>query len=429
MFIIREGDGGSLVQMVQLALTRAGFSPMGTDGIFGGKTKSAVIGFQKSRGLSPDGIVGKNTFKALRPFLVGYTTHKISGGDTLWKISKELGSTVELIENANPNISASNLQIGETIIVPFNFDLVPTDIAYSSLLCEFICEGLSVRFPFIESSLSGRSVMGKPLPLLKMGKGNSKRFFNASHHANEWITTPMVLKFTEDYAKSVVNAENIGDYNAEYTFDNVALYVMPMVNPDGVDLVTGAMPKDNEQYFDVLSLADNYPNIPFPSGWKANILGTDLNLNYPAMWEEAKEQKYAAGFTLPGPVNFVGYAPLDQPESKAVYDLSRREDFSLTLSLHTQGEEIYWRFGSYAPEGGRELGEKMATVSGYTLTDPVEFQSFAGYKDWFIMTYMRPGYTIEAGKGVNPLPINRFDEFYPPVEGILSVALGEGLKN
>ena len=181
MFIVREGDGGSLVQMVQLALERAGFSPMGNDGIFGGKTKSAVVDFQKSRGLSPDGIVGKNTFKALRPFLVGYTTYKISGGDTLWKIAQKFGSTVELIENSNPDISASNLQIGDIIIVPFNFDLVPTDIAYSSLLCEMICEGLSVRFPFIQSSVAGRSVTGKPLPLIKMGKGNFKTFFNASH--------------------------------------------------------------------------------------------------------------------------------------------------------------------------------------------------------------------------------------------------------
>ena len=125
----------------------------------------------------------------------------------------------------------------------------------------------------------------------------------------------------------------------------------------------------------------------------------------------------------------MGYAPLDQPESRAVYNLSRKENFRLTLSLHTQGEEIYWRFGSFAPPSGKELGEKMAAGSGYTLTDPVEFQSFAGYKDWFIMTYMRPGYTIEAGKGVSPLPINRFDVFYPPVEAILSVALGEGFQN
>ena len=141
------------------------------------------------------------------------------------------------------------------------------------------------------------------------------------------------------------------------------------------------------------------------------------------MWEKAKEQKFSLGYTLPGPLNFVGSSPLDQPESRAIYDISRTLNFDLTLSLHTQGEEIYWRFGSYQPERGREIGDRMAAVSGYILTDPVEFQSYAGYKDWFIMTYLKPGYTVEAGRGVNPLPIEKFNIFYPPIKNILTVAL------
>lgn len=423
MFLIKEGDGGSLVQMVQLALKRAGFNPFLLDGVFGGKTKSAVINFQKSRGLNPDGIVGKNTFSALRPFLVGYTVHTVQSGDTLYSIANTLGSTVALIENANPDVLQYNLQVGSRIIVPFNFSLVPVGIAYSSLLSELICEGLAVRFPFILLDVIGRSVLNKPIVMLKIGKGKNKVFFNASHHANEWITTPMALKFIEDYAKSVVNAEYLGRLNAESLFNNTTLFVVPMVNPDGVDLVTGAMERDTEIYYDVITLANNYPSIPFPTGWKANANGVDLNLNYPAMWEEAKQQKYLAGFTKPGPVNFVGESPLDQPESRAVYNISKKIEFELTVSLHTQGEEIYWRFGSYQPKDGRELGEKMAEVSGYTLTDPTEFQSYAGYKDWFIMTYLKPGYTIEVGRGVNPLPIEKFADFYPAVKNILLTAL------
>ena len=423
MFLIKEGDGGSLVQMVQLALKRAGYNPTLLDGIFGNRTKASVMEFQKSRGLSADGIVGKNTFNALRDFLTGYTVYTLSDGETFYSTANNLGSTVALIENANPNLSPYNLKVGMKIIVPFNFSLAPTNIAYSSLLTELICEGLAVRYPFISLQIIGRSVLNKPIIMLKMGKGKNKVFFNASHHANEWITTPMSLKFFEDYAKSVVNATYIDSKNAEYIFDNTILYVAPMVNPDGVDLVTGAMERDGEDYFDALTLANNYPFIPFPSGWKANINGVDLNLNYPAMWERAREQKFALGFNVAGPRDYVGLAPLDQPESKAVYDISASELFDLTVSLHTQGEEIYWRFGSYQPVGGRELGEKMARVSGYTLTDPVEFQSYAGYKDWFIMTYLKPGYTIEAGRGVNPLPIEKFGEFYPPVRNILLTAL------
>ena len=159
MFLIKEGDGGSLVQLVQLGLKRAGFDPFLIDGIFGGRTKTAVIDFQKSRGLSPDGIVGKNTFNALRPFLTGYTVYTVQGGDSLYSIANKLGSTVALIENANPNVSQYNLRIGSSLIVPFNFSPVPTNIAYSSLLLELVCEGLAVRFPFISVEVVGRSVL------------------------------------------------------------------------------------------------------------------------------------------------------------------------------------------------------------------------------------------------------------------------------
>lgn len=42
-----------------------------------------------------------------------------------------------------------------------------------------------------------------------------------------------------------------------------------------------------------------------------------------------------------------------------------------------------------------------------------------GYKDWFIQIYNRPGYTIEAGLGENPLPISQFDKIYKDNIGIL----------
>ncbi len=425
MILIKEGDSGSLVEMVQIALIRAGYLNGRADGLFGGQTKQAVREFQSASNLVPDGIVGIRTLEKLRTYLVGYTLHTIKQGDTLYSIASMHNTTVPLIENANPNLSADNLRIGMRIIVPLNFSLVPTNISYNALLTEFISEGLAVRYPFIDVSIVGRSVMGKPLILLKMGKGDKKVFANATHHANEWITTPLLLKFVEEYAKGVVTGDSGNNESFEELFNKTTFYIMPMVDPDGVDLVTGALSKESEAYYDALTIANNYPEIPFPSGWKANIVGIDLNLNYPAMWEEAREQKYAAGFTRPAPRDFVGFSPLDASESKAVYNLSLREDFDLTVSLHTQGEEIYWRFADYNVQNGGEIGEKMAAASGYKLAEPSLFASFAGYKDWFIMTYQRPGYTVEAGLGRNPLPISQFDRIYPAIKAILKVALEE----
>lgn len=95
----------------------------------------------------------------------------------------------------------------------------------------------------------------------------------------------------------------------------------------------------------------------------------------------------------------------------------------VTLSYHTQGEEIYWRFQDYAPPGAQELGERLARVSGYRLEDTPFASGFAGYKDWFLQDFRRPGYTIEAGLGTNPLPLSQFDEIYRRNIGILIHAL------
>ena len=97
-------------------------------------------------------------------------------------------------------------------------------------------------------------------------------------------------------------------------------------------------------------------------------------------------------------------------------------DPALVLAFHTQGQEIYWTFSDIDVPGARELGEAMAQASGYRLADVPYNSAFAGYKDWFIQEFRRPGYTIEAGRGVNPLPIEQFDEIYTDNLPLLNIA-------
>ena len=103
-------------------------------------------------------------------------------------------------------------------------------------------------------------------------------------------------------------------------------------------------------------------------------------------------------------------------------EFTRYLDPSLILSFHTQGETIYWKYDDIEVPGAKELGEEFARLSGYALeTTPYE-SGFAGYKDWFIKTFRRPGYTVEAGSGVNPLPLSQFDSIYNACLGILTTA-------
>lgn len=104
-------------------------------------------------------------------------------------------------------------------------------------------------------------------------------------------------------------------------------------------------------------------------------------------------------------------------------DFTEEHDFRLVMAYHTQGEVIFWDFLNLAPPIARSIGEMLSRASGYELYEPVEQTAlYAGYKDWFIQEYLRPGYTIEVGRGVSPLPISQFQEIYEDNEEMLLLA-------
>ncbi len=301
-------------------------------------------------------------------------------------------------------------------------ELVKTDVPVTSQLVTQTIETLTQAYPTIRSQRLGSTAFGRPIWAMSMGTGAKPLIFAAAFHGNEWITATVLLQFAEDYAKAITENAQIGGVSARALSAKTTIHLVPLVNPDGVDLVTGVLEPGNEEYERALAFSRNYPNIPFPDGWKANLNGVDLNLQFPAGWLMAREIKFRQGYTQPGPRDYVGRAPLNQVESLAIYDLTQAVEPEVVVALHTQGQEIYYQFGDIPVPGARELAEEMGQRSGYTVAQPAPNSSYAGYKDWFIQQYRRPGFTIEAGLGTNPLPISQFPEIYRDVLPILLAA-------
>lgn len=412
------GSRGPDIQLLQLGLTRAGYSPGESDGIFGARTEAALRDFQRVGGLPVTGRADNATWQALMPWLLGSVLVTIGPEDTFWRLSQRYDTSLTAIRAANPQLDPDNLRGGQTVVVPLAFPVVPTDIAFTSTVLEYCLTGLQLRYPFLRMGAIGSSVLGKPLRLIEIGVGKTQVFYNASHHANEWITTPVLMAFVEEYAAAYIMGGTIWETEAALLYQEVTLSVVPMVNPDGVDLVTGAL--DSGPYYErAKKWSEAYPNIPFPSGWKANLAGVDLNLQYPAGWNEAKKIKESMGYLTPGPRDYVGLAPLTQPESIAVYSFTLQNNFALTLSYHAQGELIYWRYLDFLPPHSEAIALAFGEASGYSVEETPYTSGYAGYKDWFIQSYNRPGYTIEVGRGESPLPLTQFDEIYADNLGIL----------
>ena len=67
------------------------------------------------------------------------------------------------------------------------------------------------------------------------------------------------------------------------------------------------------------------------------------------------------------------------------------------------------------------MAKILAATSGYALDVPCGISEGGGFKDWFVSRYLKPGFTVEFGRGKNPLEINKALEIYLKAREMLTV--------
>ena len=211
----------------------------------------------------------------------------------------------------------------------------------------------------------GKSLMGNPLYALALGEGEPRVLYVATHHALEWICGHLLLHFAEEYTKR----------SAENQAPPGTIYLVPLLNPDGVQL--------------------HASGITLFSHWQANARGVDLNHNYPAGFSAYKNIERELGILGGAPTRFSGESPLSEPETAYLISAIQTLGIQGILTLHTQGREIYG--------GAKKTATILARRTGYVYTQPQGTAAYGGLTDYMNIIGI-PCLTLECGSGVNPLP-------------------------
>ena len=251
----------------------------------------------------------------------------------------------------------------------------------------------------------GKTPFGRELWAVGVGRGDATLFINSSHHAREWLTTNITMEMIDQYSEAYVNNTKIDGYSAKNLLDEVTIWFVPMVNPDGVTLQQSglsAFPAWSHQ--SLIKMNDGSKNF---KRWKANAQGIDLNRQYPAGWTSRLVKQ-------PAYMNYPGKRALEAPEAAKLAAFTHWVDPEITVSYHSSGRILYWNYKVKASNYNRDytIARKVGEMTGYSLVMPKSTPAGGGYKDWFIETYGRPALTPEISYYVNNTnpPISVFPE-------------------
>lgn len=336
--------------------------------------------------------------------------HVVTIGDTVRKVACKYGLRPFDLLLFNPDLYAesSYLSPGMLLYIPSLNNQKKSSKGDLPFLTEFNQRDLiqmlaELKALNVQVEVIGHSVMGQPIYSLAIGRGDKEVFYSGGWHANEWHTSKFLTHFIHHLALSDQKNEAWLGYNVKKLLDEVKLIVVPLVNPDGVDLVLQGLYDKHPYYENVLSINKGMKRFDH---WSSNIRGVDLNHQWPAGWQLEADTSPKQ----PWPRHYSGPYPLSEPEAIAVYQLTKRYSFQYVLAFHSQGQVIYWGYRELEPKESKKMVEHLSLVSSYTPIRTAD--SDAGYKDWFIQETGRPGFTIEVGVGVNPLPPEAFVEIW-----------------
>lgn len=286
-------------------------------------------------------------------------------------------------------------------------EIVRTNHMYSYE--DLLRDTLRLKNAFPESislDIIGTSSFGKPIPAIKVGKGDKHVLLVGAHHGREWLTSALLMKMIDTYASTYKTNEALYGYNTNI-LDEVSIWFVPMLNPDGVSIQQNGLAAV-PIFFKELLLEMNENDLNFKK-WKSNGIGIDLNRQYPTGWMEINNHVTTNSYKF-----FKGTYPGEAIEVKSLMQFTKQEKPLIAVSYHSSGRILYWSYKNDKNVINRdhEIASQYALLTGYGLVKPKKNPEGGGFTDWFIQEFKRPAFTPEISyyvKETNP-PLSVFPE-------------------
>lgn len=259
------------------------------------------------------------------------------------------------------------------------------------------------NYGFVSTFSIGKSVLGESIEAFSIGCGKHHVLSFGAHHGLEYISTSALWLVILDFAENLTRGkgkrkEILEKYKELFTF-----WFVPCLNPDGVDINLSGVSASPISERILRMIADKEPM------WQANARGVDLNHNYDYRFTEYKLLEGRKGI-MPGRTLYSGEYPESEPETRAAANIVRTLAPTLLLTLHSQGEEIF-----SSPRSSKRVSRfasSLASVLDYRVSKTEGSADFGGLSDYAGEVLGIPSFTVELGKGTNPLPNSKLPSIY-----------------
>ena len=256
---------------------------------------------------------------------------------------------------------------------------------------------IAVRHPAVELGSVGTTILDRSIPVVTIGRSRHSRsvLYLGGIHPTDRVTPAVLLRFISEYAEFLDTGKSAYNVNLPYLYEHRTIHILPMLNPDGYEILRGGVAEEAHAVVRDRLLKQN-GGADFRK-WRGNARGVDLWRNFTDCPEQMSDDEPVC------PQGTPGLSPESEPETASLCSYLRIfDEITAVLSLHTLGSSIrYFSSDLYMPRS-RTVGRLLSRMTGCPL-DPLPAaqaisQARAGtgsggsLTDWFLREQAKPAF-------------------------------------